>query len=508
MPHRTLANLTIEAAYRERTPGSARLAERARGLFPSGITHDGRHLAPYGVSIERADGAYKWDVDGHRYIDYYGGHGALLLGHNHPKVAAATAEALGQGTHFGASHPLEVRWAEAIRQLVPSAERIRFTSSGTEATLMAVRLARASTGKSKIVRFRTHFHGWHDHMTAGFTGHFDGSPTPGVLAEVARNVVLLDPNDEGGLRDMLAADDDIAAAIIEPTGGSFGMTPLRPGFLAALRELTAARAVLLIFDEVVTGFRVAPGGAQAHFEITPDLTALAKIAAGGLPGGAVVGRADVLDRLDFAAAAAQGFEKIQHPGTFNANPVSAAAGIAALEVIATTDACARANAAGQALRQGLNQVLEAEDVPWAAYGSFSGVHLFTNPKRCAIRPSDFDPFVPALRRAQGTGHEAHPSPARSACWSRASTSTAGRGPSSRPRSAPPTSPTRPTLSGTRSACSSAKATSTADVRRLSRRPGAARARSAASSGRSARRLRGCVRRACPRARGRPCRVRP
>ena len=389
----TLPNLTIDAAYRERTPGSARLAEQARGLFPSGITHDSRHLEPYGVYIEHAQGPYKWDVDGNRYIDYYGGHGALLLGHNHPKVAAAVADALGQGTHFGASHPREVRWAEAIRHLVPCAGRVRFTSSGTEATLMAVRLARAFTGRRKLLRFRTHFHGWHDHMSSGFTGHFDGSPTPGVLAEVARNVVLLDPNDEGALGDVLAADDDIAAAIIEPTGGSFGMTPLRPGFLERLRELTAARGVLLIFDEVVTGFRVAPGGAQAHFGITPDLCALAKIVAGGLPGGAVVGRMDVLARLDFAAAAAQGFEKIQHPGTFNANPVSAAAGIAALEVIATTDACTRANAAGEALRRGLNEVLEAEDVPWAAYGSFSGVHLFTNPKRRALRPADFDPLA-------------------------------------------------------------------------------------------------------------------
>jgi glutamate-1-semialdehyde 2,1-aminomutase len=403
MPEALLANLTIDAAYRERTPGSASLAEQARGLFPSGITHDSRHLEPYGIYALRAKGPYKWDVDGNRYIDYYGGHGALLLGHNHPKVAAAVALALEQGTHFGASHPLEVRWAEAIRQLMPSAERVRFTSSGTEATLMAVRLARAFTGKRRIVRFRTHFHGWHDHMTSGFTGHFDGSPTPGVLAEVSRNVVLLDPNDEGALRDALTADDDIAAAIIEPTGGSFGMTPLRPGFLAALRELTAAKGVLLIFDEVVTGFRVAPGGAQAEFGITPDLSALAKIVAGGLPGGAVVGRADVLDRLDFAAAAAQGFEKIQHPGTFNANPVSAAAGIAALEVIATTDACARANAAGAALRQGLNEVLETENVPWAAYGSFSGVHLFTNPKGRAIRPSDFDPL--ALPYAELKGRE-------------------------------------------------------------------------------------------------------
>ena len=337
--------------------------------------------------------------------------GRLLLGHNHPAVGAAVAEALGQGTHFGASHPLEVRWAEAIRRLMPSAERVRFTASGTEATLMAVRLARAFTGRRKIVRFKTHFHGWHDHMTSGFTAHFDGSPTPGVLPEVAANVVLLDPNDVDALRDLLAADDDVAAALIEPTGGSFGMTPSAPGFLAALREQTLAKGVLLVFDEVITGFRVAPGGAQAHFGIAPDLTTLAKIVAGGLPGGAVVGRAEVLERLDFAAAVGRGLEKIQHPGTFNANPLSAAAGTAALEVIRTSDACARANAAGAALRGRLNEVLEAEDVAWAAYGSFSGLHLFTNPKGRAHPALRVRPARGPLRRAQDQAGQHHPSPA-------------------------------------------------------------------------------------------------
>jgi glutamate-1-semialdehyde 2,1-aminomutase len=395
-----LANLTIEAVYRERTPGSARLAAEARGLFPSGITHDGRHLKPYGVYVERGVGPYKWDVDGNRYIDYYGGHGALLLGHNHPEVTLAVQNALDRGTHFGASHALEVRWAKAVQGLLPSAERIRFTSSGTEATLMAVRLARSFTGRRRILRFKTHFHGWHDHMTSGFQSHFGGEPTPGVLPGVAEQVVLAEPNDVDGLRAILASDPGIAAAIVEPTGGSFGMVPLAPPFLTALRELTAAHGVLLIFDEVVTGFRVAPGGAQAHYAIDPDLTTLAKILAGGLPGGAVAGRADVLAALDFAAGA----DKIQHPGTFNANPVSAAAGIAALDVIATTDACARANARGEQLRYGLNAVLEELDLPWAAYGTFSGVHLFTNPKGRPVRPSAFDPFsVPyvELKTKQG-----------------------------------------------------------------------------------------------------------
>jgi glutamate-1-semialdehyde 2,1-aminomutase len=205
-------------------------------------------------------------------------------------------------------------------------------------------------------------------------------------------VVLADPNDVDGLRRILASDPEIAAAIVEPTGGSFGMVPLAPSFLVALRELTAAHGALLIFDEVVTGFRVAPGGAQGHFGIRPDLSTLAKIVAGGMPGGAVAGRADVLAALDFAASAAAGAEKIQHPGTFNANPVSAAAGIAALDVIASTDACDRANASAAALRQGMNEVLEELDVPWAAYGTFSAIHLFTNPKGRALRPADFDPF--------------------------------------------------------------------------------------------------------------------
>ncbi|HEX5079035.1 MAG TPA: aminotransferase class III-fold pyridoxal phosphate-dependent enzyme [Geminicoccaceae bacterium] len=393
MTEAALANLTVETLYRERTPGSAALAAQAGSLLPSGITHDGRYLTPYAVYVERGEGPYKWDVDGNRYIDYYGGHGALLLGHNHPKVSAAVHGALERGTHFGASHPLEVRWAEAIRGLVPSAERIRFTSSGTEATLMAVRLARTFTGRRKILRIRTHFHGWHDHMTTGFQSHFDGTATTGVLPAVAAQVVLADPNDEGGLRAILEADRDIAAAIVEPTGGSFGMTPLAPSFLTALRELTAAHDVLLIFDEVVTGFRVAPGGAQGRYGIRPDLTTLAKIVAGGLPGGAVAGREDVLAALDFAASAAAGAEKIQHPGTFNANPVSAAAGIAALDVIATTDACERANASAAALREGMNAVLAELEVPWAAYGTFSGVHLFTNPNGRALRPADFDPFA-------------------------------------------------------------------------------------------------------------------
>lgn len=385
----TLTNSPIIAAYRDRTPGSAELAERARESFPSGITHDSRHLEPYGLYIDRAEGSRKWDVDGNEYVDYFGGHGALLLGHNHPKVAEAVAAALARGTHYGASHPLEVRWAERVREMVPCAEKVRFTSSGTEATHMALRLSRAFTGRQKIVRFRTHFHGWHDHMAMGQNNHFDGSTTPGVLADIAAAVVLVDPNDEAGVRAALETGD-VAAVILEPTGSSTGMVPTGGNFLRFLREETAKHGAILIFDEVVTGFRVAPGGAQAHFGVTPDLATFAKIVAGGLPGGAVAGRRDILDLLDFEVAKAKGFEKIGHQGTYNANPVSAAAGLAALEIIAETDVCARANTYGDTLRGRLNDVLADERVKWAAYGDFSAFHLFTNPKGRDIDPHRFD----------------------------------------------------------------------------------------------------------------------
>jgi glutamate-1-semialdehyde 2,1-aminomutase len=405
MPDTTLTNSVIEGEYRARTPRSAKLAAEAAGLFPGGIVHDSRYLKPHGPYVERAAGARKWDVDGNEYVDYAGGHGALLLGHNHPEVARAIADALARGTHFGANHPYEMQWAQAVKRLVPSAERVRFTSSGTEATHMALRLARAFTGRRKVIRFLGHFHGWHDHMTSGYTNHFDGSATPGVLSEVAASSLLLAPQLDV-VKAALEADDDIAAVILEPTGATFGHVPLPPGFQAGLRELTAKHGVVLAFDEVVTGFRVSPGGAQAHYGIKPDLSTFAKILAGGLPGGAVVGRAEILDQIDADKAKESGREKIQHQGTYNANPVSAVAGAAALKIVETTDACARANASAEALRGRLNDALAAAGVPWAAYGEFSGVHIFTNPKGRKVDPRAFDPRAVDWTELKGSRAEA------------------------------------------------------------------------------------------------------
>jgi glutamate-1-semialdehyde 2,1-aminomutase len=401
VPDTLTTNSPIIAAYRAATPGSAAAAERASRLFPSGVTHDSRYIEPYGLYITHAQGPRKWDVDGRCYVDYFGGHGALLLGHCHPKVVEAVNRQIERGTHFGASHETEIAWAEWVLNLVPSAERVRFTSSGTEATLMAVRLARAFTGRSKLIRFKHHFHGWHDHMTSGYASHFDGSPTPGVLSGVAGGLLLAEQNDAAGLARLLEQNDDIAAAIIEPTGAHSARLPIDPKFLTELRELTRQHGVVLIFDEVVTGFRVSPGGAQAEYGIRPDLTTLAKILAGGLPGGAVAGRKDILDLLDFQVTKASEREKISHQGTFNANPLSAAAGVAALEIVGTTDACAQANRYGETLRRGINEIFEEEHVPWAAYGTFSTFHIFANPDRQSIVPTRFDPLEQSAEALAG-----------------------------------------------------------------------------------------------------------
>jgi glutamate-1-semialdehyde 2,1-aminomutase len=402
----TLPNATLTASYEAMTPGSAALAAKARQLMPSGLAHDSRHMDPYPIYVDRAQGPVKWDVDGNRYVDYFGGHGSLILGHNNPVVMAAIHAALDRGTHFGACHEQEVRWAELITQMVPSAERVRFTSSGTEATLMALRLARAYTGRSKLVRFRGHFHGWHDHMTSGQANHYDGTATSGVVNGIADSVLLCDPNDVEGITRLFNDHKDIAAVILEPTGASFGKMPILPSFLTLLRDLTKQAGTILIFDEIVTGFRVSPGGAQAALGITPDMTTLAKIMAGGLPGGVVTGRKDIMDWLDFKVTKAAGQEKISHQGTFNANPVSAAAGIATLEIIATTDACARANAFGEAVRMKMNEVLEEEKLKWAVHGSYSGLHVYTNSDGADIVPGRFDavPFIPKmLNKPRGEG---------------------------------------------------------------------------------------------------------
>lgn len=389
--------ITVEQHYREKFPRSAALYAQARARLPSGVTHDARYATPFPLYIERSLGAYKWDVDENQMIDYWSGHGALLLGHAHPAVVAAVQAQVAQGTHYGAGHTRELRWAELVQHLVPGAQQVRFTASGTEATLLALRLARAFTRRPTIIRFAGHFHGWHDMIMPGADPE---DPHAGILPALRDHLVIL-PTDIEAVAATLTQRDDIAAVILEPSGASYGTVPLPDSFLRELRAVTRDRDVLLVCDEVVTGFRVAPGGVQQRAGIVADLTCLAKVLAGGLPGGAVAGRADVLRHLAFGDAAWNATQKIRHPGTYNANPLSATAGCATLEIVATGEPCAVASQRCQAIVDGMNRVLAAHGLRgWTAYGNASIFHLLVS-SSVALEPGDAPRGVPLAELKRG-----------------------------------------------------------------------------------------------------------
>ncbi len=357
----------IRDTYTRRHARSAALFEAAQAALPDGLTHDGRAADPFPLYVERSSGAHKWDADGNQFIDYWTGHGSLMLGHGHPSVVAAVQQQMERGTHYGAEHAAILRWTELVQQCFPGIETLRFTASGTEATMMAVRLARAFTGRDAVVRFLGHYHGWHDTLVHGMDGNT--TPPPGVPRALTDVTIALPPD----LDQVEAAlqRENVAALILEPTGASYGMQPLSIETLRALRALTARYGTLLIADEIVTGFRLAPGGAQQRAGLCADLTTLAKVLAGGLAGGAVGGRADVMRLLSFGSD-----RKLRHNGTFNANPLSAAAGIATLEEIATGGPSEAANTAGEQLVGGMNGVLSQRGLRgWAAYGEGSIFHV-------------------------------------------------------------------------------------------------------------------------------------
>jgi glutamate-1-semialdehyde 2,1-aminomutase len=367
--------MTIHEEFRAKHPKSAALAERARAAIPGGITHDIRHLVPFPVYVDRAAGSRKWDVDGLEYVDYWMGHGALFLGHCHPAVVAAVQAQMARGTHLGASHEPEVRWAELVNRLVPCAELTRFTMSGTEATHLAMRVARAFTGRSKILKLAGHFHGWHDGAVAAVNPPYDVPMSAGVPGVTMDQVVICPPNDSKAVATALERGD-IAAVILEPAGGQAGTTPTIPGYLHELRALTTRHDVVLIFDEVITGFRYAPGGAQQYYNVTPDLTTLAKIVAGGLPGGALCGARELMSMLTFRGDATwDRASRVAHAGTFNANPLSAAAAIATLELVGDAALQARASKAGDVLRGALAEAMRRAGAPGTCYGEASIYHV-------------------------------------------------------------------------------------------------------------------------------------
>ncbi len=376
--------------YREIFPQSAALAERGRDIFPSGVTHDGRYLEPFPVFVDHAAGSRKFSVEGRSIIDYWMGHGALLLGHGHSKVVEAVQTQMARGTHFSACHALEIDWAERIARLVPSAERVRFTNSGTEATLMAVRIARLITGRKTIVKFIGHFHGWHDFLIPASSAPYDPADwsMPGITAGVLGDMTAIVPNDLAVVEQTLI-ERRPACLIVEGTGGHWGTVPMRGEFLQGLRELTSRHGVIFIMDEVITGFRVHPGGAQGRYGIVPDLTTLAKVVAGGLPGGALAGRADLMEALAFDNRYGK---KMKHPGTYNGNPLSAAAGCAALDVVASGEPCEVASGMAAELRHRLNALFAEKPVDWIAYGDFSTIRILTGYDGPRPASDDFIPY--------------------------------------------------------------------------------------------------------------------
>jgi glutamate-1-semialdehyde 2,1-aminomutase len=345
-------------------PRSRALHEEARAVFPSGITHDVRRPDPFPLTVVRAEGSRKWDADGHEVVCYVMGHGSLLFGHSHPPVVEAVRRQAGLAFHPGASHELEREWAACVLELLPAADRVRFTSSGTEATLLALQVARARTGRTRMVKLEGHFHGWHDYAAFGIDPPYERAATPLIPAGVAESVTVVPPALEEVEAEL--ARGDVAALVLEPAGAAWGTVALDTSLVAAIRERTREVGTLLVFDEVVTGFRWSPGGAQTLIGVEPDLTALAKILAGGLPGGALAGTADAMAPLDFGQDG-----KVSHHGCHNAHPLSAAAGTTTLRLAADGSAQSAAASLAAALRDELGAVLERHGAAGIVHGHSS-----------------------------------------------------------------------------------------------------------------------------------------
>jgi glutamate-1-semialdehyde 2,1-aminomutase len=326
---------------------------RALELMPGGVNSPARAFGAVGgepIVIARGEGAYLFDVDGNRYIDYVGSWGPMILGHAHPAVTAALARAIQHGTSFGAPTEAENELGELIIQAIPSIEKVRLVSSGTEATMSAIRLARGYTGREVIIKFAGNYHGHVDSLlvAAGSSAATLGVPnSPGVTAGTTKDTLVLQYNSAAALEQAFEAHGDrIAGVILEPIVGNMGCVPASPDFLQAARRLTQEHGALLIYDEVMTGFRVAYGGAQSLQSMTPDLTTLGKIVGGGLPVGAYGGRAEIMNHVLPAG-------KVFQAGTLSGNPLATAAGIATLKVLRDENPYPKLEALSDCLARGL-----------------------------------------------------------------------------------------------------------------------------------------------------------
>jgi glutamate-1-semialdehyde 2,1-aminomutase len=356
--------MTLVDEYLARTPRSAALFERATASLPGGSTRTTVFNPPYPPYIERGDGLQAWDVDGNVYRDFLGNYTSLILGHAHPDVVSAVEAQVRRGSAFAAPTEAEIELAEELRRRLPSVERIRFTNSGTEATMFALRAARAFTGRPLIARFEGAYHGTHDTALAG---------TRGVPDAISSLVIELPWGDADEAERRLAGRErDVAAVIIEPVQGAGGVRAADPAFLARLRTITERIGALLVFDEVIA-FRVGPGGAQGRFGVRPDLTTLGKIIGGGYPSGAFGGRADVMELFD-----ARRPGSMSHGGTFNGNPVAAAAGLATLRYL-TPDRYEALETLGDRLRRRLSDGIERGGCDARVEGVASLFQVFPGP---------------------------------------------------------------------------------------------------------------------------------
>jgi glutamate-1-semialdehyde 2,1-aminomutase len=360
-----------------KTERSHELFTRAQDLMPGGVNSPVRAFKSVGGEpffVERADGPYLYDADGNRYIDYVGSWGPMIAGHNHPAVLEAVISTARNGLSFGTPNPLEVTMAETITRLIPSCEMVRMVNSGTEATLSAIRLARGATGRNRIVKFEGCYHGHGDSflVKAGSGMLTLGVPTsPGVPAGLSELTATLSYNDfEGATALFDEIGGEVAAVIIEPVVGNANCIPPRPGYLQHLRDLCTQHGALLIFDEVMTGFRVGPQGAQGLYGITPDLTTLGKVVGGGMPLGAFGGRRDIMEKI-------APLGPVYQAGTLSGNPLAVAAGLSTLKVLQARGFFDRLGQATRALVDGLAGAAREAGVAFSAQsvGGMFGVYF-------------------------------------------------------------------------------------------------------------------------------------
>lgn len=360
---------------------SERAFARAKTLIPGGVNSPARAFGAVGgapLFIDRAAGAYLYDLDGNRYVDYIGSWGPMILGHAHPEVVAALHAAVERGTSYGAPTEAESELAELICGAFQSIDRVRLVSSGTEATLSAIRLARGITGRDAIIKFAGNYHGHVDSLlvAAGSSAATLGVPdSPGVTRGTAADTIVARFNDAQGLADLLAKHKDrVAGVIVEPVVGNMGLVEPTPDFLTALREETRRSGALLILDEVMTGFRIAYGGAQERYGIEADITTLGKIVGGGLPVGAYGGPAAIMDNVLPAG-------RVFQAGTLSGNPLATAAGIATLKILRDQNHYAKLETLSARLAAGLDRAAKNAGVPHTLARVGSMMTLFFNPER-------------------------------------------------------------------------------------------------------------------------------